>query len=458
MTKGRLTREELGWLLTQEAQGAADRLRSGLQVIRTQAPPAPATGADDASGEMDRSLDALDDVMRMLSNLNQRAVGGAPRRGRIDLAALVYEVAPSARVSIEPGSGTEVHGDENDFRRMIQVLIGHAGGAGSSVTIRREGDEVKLGVLMGPDSSPSADTERAWLARMATRYGGRHELDGSIDLLVLPADGVSERTEREALKRELDEARKQGEAYARELAAMLDRDDAVGQSSLPPPPGPAESVRFDAMARLAAGVAGELQSALGPLSKDLGALRAGEVTDQDLETVRRRVAHTLEFVGQLASLGELRADELVEPVDVGAAAKDAASGLHAAAGRAGVDVAVDVPSAPCRVLAAPRAVAALCRQLLAAAVAATPRGGKVSIAVQADVAAVRVVLDDGGPPVPASARRAFLRLEASAGTYGRPGGPVLFACAELASSQGAVLELGDAPQGGLRVTVVFANA
>ena len=105
MTKGRLTREELGWLLTQEAQGAADRLRSGLQVIRTQAPPAPTTGADDASGEMDRSLDALDDVMRMLSNLNQRAVGGAPRRGRIDLAALVYEVAPSARVSIEPVTG-----------------------------------------------------------------------------------------------------------------------------------------------------------------------------------------------------------------------------------------------------------------------------------------------------------------------------------------------------------------
>ena len=32
-TKGRLTRQELGWLLTQEAQGAAERLRVGVQVL-----------------------------------------------------------------------------------------------------------------------------------------------------------------------------------------------------------------------------------------------------------------------------------------------------------------------------------------------------------------------------------------------------------------------------------------
>lgn len=458
MSKGRLTRDELGWLLTQEAQGAAGRLRAGLATLRTQAPPPVAPGDEDATGEMDKSLDALDDVMRMLGSLNQRAPTGPGRRGRIDLAALVYEVAPSARVAIEPGSGTEVYGDESDFRRMIQVLVGHAGGAGSSVTLRRDGDDVRLGVHMGPDSSPSADTERAWLARMATRYGGKHELDGSMDVLVLPADGVAERTEREALRRELDEARRQGEAYARELAAMLDRDETLGQSSLPPPPSPPESGRFDAIARLASGVAAELGGLLGPLAKDVGALKRLEITDDDLDLVRRRVAHALELVAQLGHLGELRSDELVEAVDLVAALRAAVSACEGTAAKSGVKLVQRDTSGAARVLAAPRAVSALAQQLLRAAIAASSKGGEVVAWVELDGARVRLVVDDGGAPVPAQARRAFLTLEASAGTYGRPGGPVLFVCAELAASQGALLELGDADGGGLRVSVVFANS
>src|SRR4051794_21967331 len=153
MSKGRLTRQELSWLLTQEAQNAAERLRVGVQVLRTQAPPplpepTISDGAQDPAHHVDASLDALDDVMKMLSNLNQRQSSSqlavAPRRGRIDLAALIVEVAPEARVSIEPGSGTEVYGDEADFRRMLQVLIGHGTGEGSSVTVRRDGDNVRV--------------------------------------------------------------------------------------------------------------------------------------------------------------------------------------------------------------------------------------------------------------------------------------------------------------------------
>src|SRR5262249_13731915 len=129
VSKGRLTRQELSWLLTQEAQNAAERLRVGVQVLRTHAPPQPDGPQDPANprapaNHVETSLDALDDVMKMLSSLNQRASGvaAAPaRRGRIDVAALLCEIAPDARVSIEPGSGTEVYGDEADFRRMLQV-------------------------------------------------------------------------------------------------------------------------------------------------------------------------------------------------------------------------------------------------------------------------------------------------------------------------------------------------
>src|SRR4029078_4423677 len=133
---------------------------------------------------------------------------------------------------------TEVYGDEADFRRMLQVLIGHGTGEGSSVIVRRDGDDVRVSTTLGPDSSPTADTERAWLARMAVRYGGRYELEGGNETLVLPAEASGDRTESEELRQELDEARKQGEVYARELAAVFDRGEEVATvSSVPPAPG-----------------------------------------------------------------------------------------------------------------------------------------------------------------------------------------------------------------------------
>src|ERR1019366_6643652 len=99
------------------------------------------TGVDDTSTR-------LDDAMRMLSGLHSRPVNGRGRRGRIDVASLLWEVAPEARVSIEPGSGTEVFGDEAELRRMLHVLLGHGGGNGSAVTIRREGDDVRVSVTL----------------------------------------------------------------------------------------------------------------------------------------------------------------------------------------------------------------------------------------------------------------------------------------------------------------------
>ena len=106
MSKGKLTRQELGWLLTQEAQGAAERLRKGVSAL-TQAPPPDMVDEvsipADAAG-VDATLSALDDAMRMLSSLHARPVSVRGRRGRIDLASLLWEVAPEARVSIEPAA------------------------------------------------------------------------------------------------------------------------------------------------------------------------------------------------------------------------------------------------------------------------------------------------------------------------------------------------------------------
>ena len=473
MSKGRLTRHELSWLLTQEAQNAAERLRVGVQFLRTQAPPPPTAGDDPAQG-VETSLDALDDVMKMLSNLNQRTVPQAPnlsgaRRGRIDVAALLVEVAPDARVSIEPGSGTEVYGDEADLRRMLQVLVGHGSGEGASVTVRREGDDVKVAVALGPDSSPTAETERAWLSRVALRYGGRHELEGGSELLVFPADGASDRNESAALRKELDEARKQGEVYARELAAVFDRGEEVtAVSTVPPAPGVQSEARLMAMTKLCAGIASELRNSLGPAKSELASMRRHEITEEQLDTIRRRVMHTQEIVTGLAAIGELRADEMETEVDLGDLARSTIKALANMAERDEVKVTLRISpeGGRAQVRRGAKALGVLMRELIAHAIEASPRGSSVDVTVVAPdgSAGARIVVDDAGSSLPASGRRAFLALETHAGAYGRPSGLPIFLAAELAACQGAMLELSDAPlrtseggAGGLRVAVTFAT-
>jgi two-component system OmpR family sensor kinase len=470
VTKVRLTRHELSWLLTQEAQHAAERLRAGVQVLRNPQSLRTPDPAEDPSHHVDASLDALDDVMRMLSNLNQRQSGGAaaPRRGRIDLAALLVEIAPAARVSIEPGSGTEVYGEEADLRRMLQILVGHAGGEGASVTIRRDGDDVRVAVVLGPDSSPTAETERAWLSRMAVRYGGRHELVGGNELLSLPGEGGEDKSEREALQRELDAARRQGEAYARELAAMFDRGEEVASiSTYPPAPGadPKERAaeRFATITRLSGGVAAELRTSLVPAAKELAALRPNEVNGEQLDVLRRRLARAHEVVASIASVASVPPEELATEVDLGDVAREAARECAPFADRNEVAINVRV-SGPARayVRVGPKAVAALARELVAHAVQASPRGTHVEVTVVSDAPdGPRLVVDDAGAVLPASARRTFLTLESHAGSYGRPSALPVFMAAELAAFLGGRLELSDAPAGaeghggGLRASVAF---
>lgn len=472
MSKGRLTRHELSWLLTREAQHAAERLRVGVQYLRTHAPPPPAEVEDPAHG-VETSLAALDDVMQMLSNLNQQAApqgAAAPagRRGRIDIAALIVEVAPDARLSIEPGSGTEIYGDEADLRRMIQVLVGHGSGEGALVTVRRDGDDVKVAVALGPDSSPTAETERAWLNRVVVRYGGRHELEGGSEVIVFPADAASDRNESAALRKELAEVRKQGEAYARELAAVFERGEGAATISSPPTADgmPLEAARFSVMTKLCAGIASELRSALGSAKDDLAAVRQGEMSDAHVDALRRRLGHTEELVSDLAAIGELRADELKLDIDIAAVARTTIRTLANTAERKDVKVTLKVSpeGAGTSLKRGPKAMNLLLRELVAHAIEASPRGSHVDVTVEALAGGgVRLVVDDSGAALPVAGRRAYVTLETHAGAYGRPSGLPVFLAAEVSACNRAVLELADVPDRdptsptGLRVSVTFVG-
>lgn len=485
MSKGRLTRQELGWLLTQEAMGSAERLRVGVQVLKTNAPPAPLPETEDpANLGLDDTLNALDDAMKMLSNLHTRPSGVKGRRGRIDLAAMIWEVAPDARVSIEPGpvdrSGTEVFGDEAELRRMLHMLVGHGTGAGSSVTIKRDGDDVRVSVVLGPDSSATAETERAWMARMAIRYGGRYELEGGAEVLLFPADGVSERKEREALRKELDEARKQGEAYARELAQAYAQGEEISTPSTMPPPMhlmPAAE-RFGALSKFAGGIAAELRTILAAAARQVPS-RHGQPpltaltptggtpsiamtmaeAEERWDVVRRALARAQDFVGVLSTLGEIDSAELSGSTRLEEIARNVVAALEGRAERGHVKVEIksppeDLPAA--RI--ATRALSVLARDLVEQAIAASPKNGTVSVSFTHEESGPRLTVEDGGAPLPSGARRAFVALEVEPGTYGRASCVPLNIAAEIAGSVGASVELGDSALGGLRVSVTFARA
>lgn len=238
VSRERLTRNEIAWLLAQEARGAAKALRDEVNLEKA------AVHAEEARDTpVESTLDALDDAIDMLSALNTRTANKS-RRGRIDLAALLCEVAPKARIAIEPGAGTEIYGEESDLRRMLSVLCAQAApgdSSGTEVRIRRAGTSIKISVELGPDGSVTGELERRWLNRMALRQGGRFDLEGGTQSIVFQAEPwESEQRDLNELRRELEQTERSRGAYARELSGRLEMGELPSE---PPPPRQREALR-----------------------------------------------------------------------------------------------------------------------------------------------------------------------------------------------------------------------
>ena len=130
-------------------------------------------------------------------------------------------------------------------------------------------------------------------------------------------------------------------------------------------------------------------------------------------------------------------------IDIAELARTAIRGLAPRVERLGVEIDTVFPDEGALAHASPRAIAVLLRELTAQALAATSRGGRVRITVTAKsrVLGTRIMIDDSGPALPASARRSLLGLDLDPGTFGRPSAVPLFVAAEIVAWQGAFLEL-----------------
>jgi len=188
--------------------------------------------------------------------------------------------------------------------------------------------------------------------------------------------------------------------------------------------------------------------------------------DDRIESLRRRLLQVQDFVAELASTGELDAQEGQTEQDLVELVKTTVRALEARAQRAGVSVQVVVAPAEdvrARIRASSRGAALLVRELVTHAIAATPKDRAVTITVGPEGAGEhvtlgsRVIIDDAGTSLPKASRRGMLSLEVAPGTSGRPSTIPLYIATEIATCQGAILELGDSPAGGLRVSVTFPH-
>jgi signal transduction histidine kinase len=465
----RLTKNELTWLLAQEARTAAEKLRRGVGMISPEETLTAPVIIEEGSGGVESTLNRLDEAVSMLASLHGHPMQRG-RRGKIDLAALLWEVAPEARVQIEMGEGTSVFGDESELRRMLHVLIGATGDPSSSprapnVTIRRDGDDIRIGVNLGPDTPAAFTQERSWLSRMATRYGGRLELDGSMQTLVLAADVDPQRREVENLKKELAAAQAQGEAYARELAAVFSRGEVTGGSTPPPPNVPRPSrmptSAGDGLAVLVAAVralSADLRGILAAIGRDITPLRdkGGEVSDI-AGSVGRHVTGASEVVADLTRLGSCPIGELPRPADLADLLRECVQAERSRAARHDVTVTLTAPENAEDTIEV-GSLTVLFQVLLDHAIEATPGGGTVLVELAETPTAYHITFDDAGTPLPSSARASLLSRDFDAIALGRPQGLALIAASTIAAHLRLTLDVEEAPRGGTRVRVALPRS
>ncbi len=416
----------------------------------TEAPTTTVT-IEEPTGGIEVMFDRLDEAVSKLATLHGPG-GASRRRGRIDLASLVWEVAPEARTQLEVGEGTSVSGDEGELLRMLQILIRQTGDPSSAqgrpnISVKRDGPDVKVSVHLGPDTPAMFDVERGWLSRMALRYGGRLELDGVTQTLALPAD-VDERVQEiQELKRELAEAQAQGQAYARELAAAFTRTDAaVGESKRPPALDGVPTLVTSARC-----VATAIRGVLAAVGRDLAPLRGRNDDESDIAaSVARHLAAGSEIVGDLGRLGAFPLAELPRPVDLVDLVRDTVQKESMRAARRGVTVRVEAPRAHEEVMPV-AALGALFASLLAHAVSVSAEGSEVLVTLSRAARGVSVTFDDAGATGGQNAKGASWSSEWEACLAARGGGLPFVAAHTMAAHLRLPLEASENPQGGGRI-------
>lgn len=445
----------------QEAKGTARALRQEvgqLQITHERMSEKPPP--------VESMLDALDGAIEMMSVLEAPASlalsHGKERRVRIDIVTLLLDVAPNAKLSIEPGAGTEVFGIEKELRRVLDLLVTQSGADASSpsaIDVHRDADWVVISVGLGPEGMATRDLEHRWLNRMAMRNGGRVEVTGNETRLFLPADAESGQQEIQQLRKELEQAQQLGAVYAKELAEAF--AFTTGDSSLPGPV--TQSVQTDE-ARLEIFIA--TSAALGRSLRQTTELLRGDVTrlartlgdphELVVSLLSRQVAYG-ELAGDLERIAKVSCAEPPRPVELGQLLTDVVNGADGRAKRQGVTVSVQAHGTFTLTTRA-SVMTLLVRSLVDLSLYSTPKNGSIGIVLRRDdtpeAKRYSLEISDDGPPIPEGALAGLLRGSVDPSSLGRPSALSWLTLGTSAMGLGVTVEVGGTADGrsGLRVT------
>ncbi|HEY0295054.1 MAG TPA: ATP-binding protein [Bordetella sp.] len=204
----------------------------------------------------------------------------------------------------------------------------------------------------------------------------------------------------------------------------------------------------------------ELRTPLAALQLQLLGLRRATdaaAREQAIARLGDGVARATRLIEQMLAMArhDNGAPHLVlSPTDLVQSVREAVSQVLPQANAKRIDIALDGPDSAV-VDGQADALVLLVRNLLDNAVKYTPDGGAVRIAVQSG-ASVALTVDDTGPGIrPSERERVFGRFYRSADAGATGNGLGLALVRTLAGRHGATVTLGDAPDGGLRVRVMF---
>jgi signal transduction histidine kinase len=310
-----------------------------------------------------------------------------------------------------------------------------SGDGPAEVTIRRQGEWVRIRVELGPDTLATAELERRWLSRMATRYGGWVELEDGTQSIFLPADGASDQREVVELRKELEQAQQLGEAYARELAAVVAAGDS--RSEIPTMPPERREERLELLQTTSLALQRSLRHWFDGLRADTVALLGDGA---DTSPLAARLSSGSELLFDLALVTECRVDEQRTNTDVVELVREAMSAVEQRAARHGVTIETMLPP-KALIETRPSQLRVMLRALLHHAFHATPRGDHVKISLIPTEMGLLLAVEDGGPTVPEASRVDVLQHRVDPASFGRPAGVALLVADAVGSALGGTLAM-----------------
>ncbi len=222
---------------------------------------------------------------------------------------------------------------------------------------------------------------------------------------------------------------------------------------------------FDAQRAFVADAAHELRSPLTALKLQLQLL-ARAPDDATRDDARGKlgaaIGRSMYLVEQLLMLARSESEASrvpLRPLALDEVARAGMADAHALAIARGTDLSLDAPHRV-TVLGDDNALRVLVRNLVDNAIRHSPPNGSVTVRVSADSAgAAKLAVDDTGPGIPPAEReRAFDRFYRRDGSSEGGSGLGLAIVKAIAGRHGATVALGEAPLGGLRVTLLFPAA